>query len=102
MLSCNNMRSADERISIKKEQFSSYLIHGIISLGKMTGKVKPFSWRSVEYELQSVFKYRICSSLDFEYRLWVILFTQERAPRQTLIYLKLTTETLKKVKINQS
>ena len=47
------MRSADERISIKKEQFSSYLIHGIISLGKMTGKAKPFSWRSVEYELQS-------------------------------------------------
>ena len=48
-------------------------------------------------------KYSICSSLDFEYRLWVIIFTQERAPRQTFTYLKSTIETLKKsVKIIQS
>ena len=35
-------------------------------------------------------KYSICLSLDFEYRLRVIIFTQERAPRQTFTYLKST------------
>ena len=30
-------------------------------------------------------KYSICSSLDFENRLWIIIFTQERASRQTLL-----------------
>ena len=49
------------------------------------------------------FNYSICSSLDFEYRLRVIIFTQERAPRQTFTYLRSTIETLKKsVKIIQS
>ena len=33
-------------------------------------------------------KYSICSFLDFEYRLRVIMFTQERAPWQTFTYLK--------------
>ena len=51
MPSCNNMPSADERISIKKEQISSYLVFNIVSLGKMVGKAEPFSWRSVEDEL---------------------------------------------------
>ena len=41
-------------------------------------------------------KYSICSSLDFEYRLWVIIFTQERASRQTFAYLKSTIETFEK------
>ena len=41
-------------------------------------------------------KYSICSSLDFENRLWEIIFTQERAQRQTFTYLKSTIETLKK------
>ena len=45
------MPLADERISIKKEQFSSYLVYNIVSLGKMPGKVELFSWRSVEGEL---------------------------------------------------
>ena len=40
-------------------------------------------------------KCNICSSLDFEYRLWVIIFTQERASWQTFTYLKSTVETLK-------
>ena len=33
------------------EQISSYLVYNIVSLGKMTGKAEPFSWRSVEDEL---------------------------------------------------
>ena len=33
------------------EQISSYLVYNIVSLGKMTGKVEPLSWRSVEDEL---------------------------------------------------
>ena len=41
----------DERISIKKEQISSYLVYNIVSLGRMAGKTEPFSWRSVEDEL---------------------------------------------------
>ena len=78
-----------------------------------------FSWRSGEDELAIKYlenlefwisavilndvKYSICSSLDFEYKFWVIIFTQERAPQQTFTYLKSTTETLKKsVKIIQS
>ena len=51
----------------------------------------------------SMVKYSICSSLDLENRLWVIVFTQERAPRQVFTYLKSTTETLKMwkfVKVN--
>ena len=51
MPTCNNMPSADERISIEKKQISSYLVYNIISLGKIAGKVEPFSWRSVEDEL---------------------------------------------------
>ena len=53
MSSCNNIPSADERISIsiKKEQISSYLVYNIVSLGKMAGKAESFSWRSVEDEL---------------------------------------------------
>ena len=37
------MPYADERISIKKEKFPSYLVYNIVSLGKMTGKAEPFS-----------------------------------------------------------
>ena len=48
---CNNIPSADERISVKKEQISSYLVYNIFSLSKMPGKVEPVSWRSVEDEL---------------------------------------------------
>ena len=29
-------------------------------------------------------KYSICSSLDFDYRLWAIIFTQEGAPDKHL------------------
>ena len=36
-------------MSMKKEKNSSQLIYNIFNLGKMAGK--PFSWRSVEYEL---------------------------------------------------
>ena len=46
-----NMPEADERISIKTEQISSYLVYNIVSSGKMAGKVEPFSWRSVADEL---------------------------------------------------
>ena len=45
------MPSAGERISIKQEQISSYLVYNIVSLGKMAGKAEHFSWRSVEDEL---------------------------------------------------
>ena len=45
------MPSADERISIKKEQISWYLVYNFVSLGKIAGKEEPFSWRSVEDEL---------------------------------------------------
>ena len=45
------MPEADKRISIKKEQISSYLVYNIVSLGKMIGKAEPFSCRSVEDEL---------------------------------------------------
>ena len=45
------MPYADERISIKKEKFPSYVVYNIVSLGKMTGKAEPFSWRSVEDKL---------------------------------------------------
>ena len=41
----------DERISLKKEQISSYLVYSIVSLGKMAGKAETFSWRSGEDEL---------------------------------------------------
>ena len=51
MPSCNNMPLADERMSIKKEQISSYPIYNIASLRKMAGKPEPFSWRSVEDKL---------------------------------------------------
>ena len=37
------MPSADERISIKKEQISLYLVYNIVSLGKMAGKTEPSS-----------------------------------------------------------
>ena len=47
----------------------------------------------------SMVKYSICSSLDLQDRLWVIIFTQERAPRQAFTYLKSTIGTLKKWKI---
>ena len=30
---------------------SSYLVYNIVSLGKIAGRVEPFSWRSVEDEL---------------------------------------------------
>ena len=81
----------------------------------MVGKAEPFSWRSVDDELAVEYlenldvskicvilndvKYSICSSLDFKNRLWVIIFTQERAPRQALTYLKSIIETLKKWKL---
>ena len=45
------MLYADESISIKKEQISSYLVYNIVSVGKMVGKAEPFSWRSAEDEL---------------------------------------------------
>ena len=45
------MPSADKRISIKKEQISSYLVYRIVSLAKMAGKAECFSWRSLEDEL---------------------------------------------------
>ena len=52
MPSCNNnMSLADKRISIKKEQISSYIVYNIVSLSKMGGKAEPFSWRLVEDEL---------------------------------------------------
>ena len=78
----------------------------------MFGKADPFPGRLVEDELAVKYlenlefrksaailndvQYSICSSLDFEYRLWVIIFTQERAPRQTFTYLKSTIENIEK------
>ena len=52
--------------------------------------------------LVTMVKYSICSSVDFEHRLWVIIFTQETGPRKAFTYLKPTIETLKKVKNIQS
>ena len=40
-----------KRISVKKEQISSYLVCNVVSLGKMAGKAELFSWRSVEDKL---------------------------------------------------
>ena len=54
---------------------------------------------SYENKRKSMVKYNICSSLDLENRLWVIIFTQERVPRQAFTYLKSTIETLKKWKL---
>ena len=34
---------ADEKISIKKEEISSYLVYNIVSLGKMAGEAETFS-----------------------------------------------------------
>ena len=78
----------------------------------MGGKAESFSWSSVEDELAVNYlenldvqkicsilndiKNSICSSLDIENRLWVIIFTQKRAPRQAFSYLKSTIKTLKK------
>ena len=78
----------------------------------MGGKAETFSWSSVEDELAVNYlenldiqkicsilndiKNSICSSLDIENRLWVIIFTQKRAPRQAFSYLKSTIKTLKK------
>ena len=42
MPSCKNMPYADERISVKKEKNSSYLVNNIVRLGKMAGKVETF------------------------------------------------------------
>ena len=38
-------------MSIKNGNIFSYQIYNIVSLGKMAGKIEPFLWRSVEYEL---------------------------------------------------
>ena len=65
-----------------------------------TGRCNAFQHNSVNVMtmlfLVTMVKYGICSSLHFEYRLWVIIFTQERALRKAFTYLKPTTETLKK------
>ena len=81
----------------------------------MGGKAESFSWSSVEDELAVNYlenldiqkicsilndiKNSICSSLDIENRLWVIIFTQRRAPLQAFSYLKSTIKTLKKWKL---
>ena len=70
----------------------------------MGGKAEPFPWRLVEDELaikyfENLDVYKICailsdvkcsigSSLDLESRLWMIIFTRERAPRQAFTNLK--------------
>ena len=43
---CNTLYNilADERISVKKEKSSLYLVYNIVSQGKMVGKADPFSW----------------------------------------------------------
>ena len=38
------VKLADGRISIKKEEISSYLVYNILSFGKMAGKTEPLSW----------------------------------------------------------
>ena len=38
-----SVKLADGRISIKKEEISSYLVYNIATLGKMAGKTEPFS-----------------------------------------------------------
>ena len=77
----------------------------------MGGKAKPFSiswswtcsqmfrkFRCLEnLRYLEWFKYGICSSLELEDRLWVIIFTQESVPRQAFIYLKSTIETQVKI-----
>ena len=45
------MPFADERITIKKEKISSYLVYNFVSLGKITGKAESFSWRQVGCKL---------------------------------------------------
>ena len=44
------VKLADGRMSMKKENYNIYIyIYNIFNLGEMAGK--PFSWRSVKYEL---------------------------------------------------
>ena len=45
------MPFADERITIKKEKISLYLVYSFVSLGKTTGKAESFSWRQVGCKL---------------------------------------------------
>ena len=42
---CSEYALADERITIKKKEISSYLVYNFVSLGKVTGKADTFSWR---------------------------------------------------------
>ena len=53
MPSCNNIPEADERVSVKKEQISSYLDYKNVSLGKMAGKAEPFHEDQLKVNLQS-------------------------------------------------
>ena len=67
------MLQVDERIPIKKEQVSSYLVYNIVSLGKMAEKAEPFSWKSVEDERESnIRKFRHLENLRL---FWMMLNT---------------------------
>ena len=110
MPSCNNMPYTDERISLKKELRTQFTVLSVWA--SWLEKQKHFHEDQAKMNLQSNIqkmqtfrksaailddvKYSICSSLDFEYRVRVIIFTQERAPRQRFIYLRSTIETLKR------
>ena len=61
--------------------FVAHLVF-LFSCAVTTGRCNAFQHNSVIFMtmlfLVTMVKYSICSSLDFEYRLWVIIFTQER------------------------
>ena len=70
---------------MKKEINSLYLVYNIFSLAKMAGK--PFSWRQAEYELaiEKTCYYEWCYIKHLlVFRLWIIISSQERTPRQAL------------------
>ena len=44
---------ADGRTSVKKKEISSYLVYNVVSLGKLTGKTKPFQEVKLNMNFQS-------------------------------------------------
>ena len=82
----------------KKGKNYSYLTYNIVSLSKITGKTESFS-RKVSWICELVVKYlenlvieKICCYIEWcqikdllIFILWVIIFTQEKTPRETFI-----------------
>ena len=62
---------ADEKMSIKKEEVSSYLVYNIVSLRKMPGKRGHFSWKIAwKWTCSQIF--RTCSYLENLLLFWIM------------------------------